>query len=90
MTSTNPCSNIPPYPKEIGTGAGALLNGSPLICGGYDDVSNQYKKTNVTQFILISYPNQVTLKLEKQDQKTLWSLSVSKMLNTQITKTYNC
>ena len=35
MNSTNLCSDFPAYPSEYAvSAAGAVLDGSPLICGG--------------------------------------------------------
>ena len=42
--ATNKCSNLPSYPYELIGGAGKIINGSPLICGGYS-LSSGYKSS---------------------------------------------
>ena len=35
MYSRNSCSNLQSYPLKMDTATGGLVNGSPVICGGY-------------------------------------------------------
>jgi len=34
-TSSTACANLPSYPFAVGEAAGGVVNGSPIICGGY-------------------------------------------------------
>ena len=34
-SSASTCSNLPSYPLPMSLGAGGIVNGSPILCGGY-------------------------------------------------------
>ena len=34
LNSPNTCTNLPSFPYAIFSGAGGVLNGRPIICGG--------------------------------------------------------
>ena len=46
LHSPKQCSNLPPYPLKLRGATGVILNGSPLICGGYGRASGSNSSTS--------------------------------------------
>ena len=45
--ATNTCENLPSYPLEVYGATGGVMNGSPLICGGYTGRKIKLQKPNL-------------------------------------------
>ena len=44
LNSPTTCSNLQPFPHAITNGAGGVLNGHPVICGGWNQTKSKCTK----------------------------------------------